>query len=571
MKNKKFFPRLFRFLPPIFVLAVFLFVGADSSAAATRAEFAAKLFAELEYKMAGTLKLPPDVPASHRFAKQIGSSAAYGLISEAEFFSPDEVIDRRGAVYLSLQMMGWRREASLYESLTSLPDLSGTGDTVFFLAAEMKPPAPSGLLLDGFLPLSEGGETSLIAWVRSCKRRVYWNRVFSYEGTDLIIYRQGMARPGEPNEPDFGNPVGSAKNEPLYVAAIAVHPGFVDTRIAFAEPVGMERIPPSDFSLVYEPIGMINGGFFSGGRPLGTMLLDGVHAGKPLPERSAVGWNNADGVFVFGRGDARVGLRTPSGYVEFTRFNSPPPQNEAALYTPDVALNSAGIGLDAIQIIVRNGSVAEIREASFGGYAIPEKSYMIVARGRSRTSLGYLRPGDVVEIRTDWATGSFAACTNLIQAGPMLIREDRFVTSSEAFKDDILKKRHPRTIMGTDGRRMIWAVIDGRSSIHSRGATIDETRWIARSLGLKTALNMDGGGSSQLMWRGVPINSPSDGKERPLPYVVMMMPRGAQMVRRNIFPNYGVADQGEPGIYNNANADADGMAAYMDTYSPRNN
>jgi hypothetical protein len=262
-----------------------------------------------------------------------------------------------------------------------------------------------------------------------------------------------------------------------------------------------------------------------------------------------------------------VGLRTPSGYVEFTRFNAPPPQDEAALYTPDVALNTSGIGIDSIQIVVQNGAVAEIREASFGSYAIPEKSHMIVARGRSRSSLGYLKRGDVVEIRTDWATGSFAGCTNLIQAGPMLIREERFVTNSETFKDDLLKKRHPRTIMGTDGQRMIWAVIDGRSSIHSRGATIDETRWIAKSLGLKTAINMDGGGSSQLMWRGVPINSPSDGKERPLPYVVMMMPRGAQMVRRNTFPGYGIMDQNEPGMY--GNVDADGMAAYMETYNPR--
>jgi hypothetical protein len=364
--------------------------------------------------------------------------------------------------------------------------------------------------------------------------------------------------------------VGAEQNEPLYVAAIAVRPEVVDTRMAFAEPIGMERISPSDFFSAYAPIGIINGGFFSGGRPLGTMLFEGTHAGKPLPERSAVGWNNADGVFVFGRGDARIGLRTPGGYVEFTKFNSPPPQDEAALYTPDIALNSAGIGSDSLQLVVQNGAVSETREASFGNHAIPPGSHMIVARGRSRANLEHLKPGDVVEILTDWATSSFAGCTNLIQAGPMLIRENKFITNSEAFKDDLLKKRHPRTIMGTDGERMIWAVIDGRSSIHSRGATIDETRWIAKSLGLKTALNMDGGGSSQLIWRGVRINFPSDGKERPLPYVVMMMPRGTQMVRRNIFPGYDSLDQSEFGAYKNTSG-GDGMAAYMDTYDPIKN
>ena len=567
MKEKNIFSRLLRRYLSLAALAALLLAQAGVCAAATRAEFAAKLFAELGYKAAGSLKLPPDVPESHKFAKQIGSSAAYGLIPGMEPFSPDDVIDRHGAVRMSLQMMGWGQEMSLYEALTSLPDLSGSGDIVFFLAAEMKPPAPSALLLDGFLPLSENGERALAEWIGNCKKRVYWNRVFSYDGTDLIIYRQGVARPGEPNEPYFGNPVGAARNEPLYVAAIAGRPGAIDTRIAFAEPIGMERISPSDFFSAYEHIGMINGGFFSGGRPLGTMLLEGAHAGKPLPERSAVGWNNADGVFVFGRGDARIGLRTPGGYVEFTKFNSPPPQNEAALYTSDVALNSAGIGLDALQIVLRNGAVNEVREAAFGSHAIPEGSHMIVARGRSRANLEHLRPGDAVEILTDWATGSFAGCTHLIQAGPMLIRENKFTTDSETFKDDLLKKRHPRTIMGTDGERMIWAVIDGRSSIHSRGATIYETRWIAKSLGLKTALNMDGGGSSQLIWRCVRMNFPSDGKERPLPYVVMMMPRGAQMVRRNILPSYDGIGQGGFGAYQNASG-GDGMAAYMDTYNP---
>jgi hypothetical protein len=120
--------------------------------------------------------------------------------------------------------------------------------------------------------------------------------------------------------------------------------------------------------------------------------------------------------------------------------------------------------------------------------------------------------------------------------------------------------------MGTDGKRMIWAVIDGRSSIHSRGATMEETRWIAKSLGLTTALNMDGGGSSQLIWRGVMMNSPSDGKERPLPYVVMMMPRGTLLTRRNIYQDANL-DQGEFGVYGNT-ARVDGLAEYMDTYDP---
>ncbi|MDR3332395.1 MAG: phosphodiester glycosidase family protein, partial [Synergistaceae bacterium] len=448
---------------------------------------------------------------------------------------------------------------------TSLPDLGGSGDTVFFLASEMKPQAPSNLLVDGLTPLSDSGKKALLDWVKRCRKFVQWNRVFSYGGTDLIIYRQGVARPGEPNKPGNGNLVGATECEPLYVAAIAVHTDAVDTRIAFAEPIGSGRITPSEFFSAYDPIALINGGFFSGPRPLGTMLLDGVHAGKPIVGRSAIGWNNSDGTFSFGRGNAKIGAKTKRGYVEFTKFNVPPPPDEAALYTPDVARSSIGIGLDSLQIVLVNDVVAEVREAREGKFLMPEGGTMMIARGKARAMFDPVQPGEKIKVLTDWENGSFGASTNLIQAGPMLIRENKFTTDTETFKDDVLEKRHPRTIVGTDGKRMIWAVVDGRSAIHSRGATISETRWIAKSLGLTTAINMDGGGSSQIMWRGVMMNLPADGKERPLPYAVMMLPKGMKLVRANSYLNG--PDQGEFGEYG-YNASEEGVAEYMDTYDP---
>jgi exopolysaccharide biosynthesis protein len=121
----------------------------------------------------------------------------------------------------------------------------------------------------------------------------------------------------------------------------------------------------------------------------------------------------------------------------------------------------------------------------------------------------------------------------VIQAGPILTRNGTLVTNNETFKADITDKRHPRTIVGTDGSRLIWAVIDGRNPIHSLGATIDETRWVANALGLATAVNLDGGGSSELIWRGIIANIPSDGKERPLPYAVLAMPKGAPLERKS--------------------------------------
>ena len=545
------------------IAATIVLTAQTGTFAATRAELLSELFTALNYTKLDKSALPSDVPPAHQYAVSISSAAKYGLI-ERGAFSPNEQINRHDAILLALKMMGWGFEASLYESLANLPDLGGSGDSVFFLAAEMEPSAPSELLVDGQTPLSDSGKSALISWVRNCRNFVKWNRVLSYKGTDLIIYRQGTARPGEPNLPKQSNPVGAADCEPLYIVAVAVQPTEADMRIAFAEKTGLGRAPLSQFVSCYDAIAAVNGGFFSGARPLGTMLLDGVFAGKPILGRSAIGWNNASGESVYGSGNVRVGLRTDAGYAEFSRFNVAPDVNEMSLYTSGVTQSAAGTAQDALELVLQGETVKERREASISTRRVPDDGVLVVARGLSRNLLEAVQPGANLRITGDWATGAFQNCTDIIQAGPMLIRNDQFMTNTETFRPDVLEKRHPRTIVGTDGERTFWVVIDGRSSLRSRGTTIAETRWAAKALGLKNAVNMDGGGSSQLIWRGITMNKPSDGKERPLPYAVLIMPKGAALTLRAGYTpavsgsqniNYQNLDQGEFGPYGEQTTD----------------
>lgn len=110
-----------------------------------------------------------------------------------------------------------------------------------------------------------------------------------------------------------------------------------------------------------------------------------------------------------------------------------------------------------------------------------------------------------------------------LAAGPVLIDDGRIVEydSDKTFYTG----RHPRTLIGkrADGE-VVMAVIDGRFQGEGEGATIAETAYIARQLGLVEALNLDGGGSSTL-WtarKGV-LNHPYDNHrfdhagERPCP------------------------------------------------------
>lgn len=564
MKNDRFplRPALFRVILAVCTLCTIL-SAPPAALAVTRAELLSGLWRTLGYPAPANVSLPPDVPREHRFAKEIGGAAQYGLIPKTEFF-PDTQLNRRDAVRLTLSMMGWDFEVSLYETLATLPDLGGSGDPVFFLAAETIPPAPKTLLVDGMTPLSDSAQAALLNWAAACRKQIVWNRVFSYGGTDLILYRQGVARPGETNTAKDHNPVGAPDCEPLFVAGIGVHTAEVDQRIAFAGPLGKTSAPLSELASAYEVIAAVNGGFFSNGRPLGTTRMDGEHVGKPLAGRSAVGWSNLDGTWRFGPGEARIGVDTPAGFLEFTRFNVAPQMNEAALYNAGVAPFSVGTAQDALQLVVRDGVVVERREASEGNHRIPDGCTMIAARGGARAQLEHLRNGNPVRIRTHWEAGAFESCTDVIQCGPMLLRNGNVLTGGEGLKPTFTDKRHPRTIVGTDGSRLIWAVIDGRSAIRSRGASLPEAARIARSLGLTNALNLDGGGSSQIIWRGVTVNRPSDGKERPLPYGIVMLPKGTPFFR-----TYVGGAWGDPGVLEDIAAPVDdGEVPFMDVYTP---
>ena len=81
--------------------------------------------------------------------------------------------------------------------------------------------------------------------------------------------------------------------------------------------------------------------------------------------------------------------------------------------------------------------------------------------------------------------------------------------------------RHPRTVAGltTDGRYLLFVVIDGRQPKHSIGASLHEAaRWLI-AFGGHEGINFDGGGSSILVAQkadggyGI-LNQPSSGLPR---------------------------------------------------------
>ena len=94
------------------------------------------------------------------------------------------------------------------------------------------------------------------------------------------------------------------------------------------------------------------------------------------------------------------------------------------------------------------------------------------------------------------------------------------------FKSAFVKARHPRTAVGIarGGRRLLLVVVDGRQKGYSDGMTLRELAGLIRELGARDALNLDGGGSTTLVYSDPEnagalriANRPSDAEgERPV-------------------------------------------------------
>ncbi len=102
--------------------------------------------------------------------------------------------------------------------------------------------------------------------------------------------------------------------------------------------------------------------------------------------------------------------------------------------------------------------------------------------------------------------------TSAVTGRFQLLDEGRIIAPYR--RPDDFFSRHPRTIAGTmwDGK-IVFATVDGRSN-RSIGVTLREAGKIARALGMRDAVNLDGGGSTTMAIRGKLANKVSGRRER---------------------------------------------------------
>jgi hypothetical protein len=113
-----------------------------------------------------------------------------------------------------------------------------------------------------------------------------------------------------------------------------------------------------------------------------------------------------------------------------------------------------------------------------------------------------------------------ASPDGLIEAGPLLVRDglslidgvsdpEGFSAGSQQFDSDITSGRYPRAALGISAREVIAVACDGRARDEA-GLTLGELAETMATLGSRRAINLDGGGSTSLVFGGVLRNTPRE-------------------------------------------------------------
>ena len=168
------------------------------------------------------------------------------------------------------------------------------------------------------------------------------------------------------------------------------------------------------------------------------------------------------------------------------------------------------------EVRIRQGRAVEI--ATKGNMSLDSSSLVLSGHGTNAAALARVKKGDRVAVSQTLGSRMADEARLVVGAGPLLLENGQvnIRIREEAIAPDIAFGRAPRTGAGVkaDGTVLLM-VVDGRSQ-HSAGMTLKEFAQYLKRFGAVSAVNFDGGGSSEMVLDGKVMNRPSDGSERPI-------------------------------------------------------
>jgi exopolysaccharide biosynthesis protein len=256
----------------------------------------------------------------------------------------------------------------------------------------------------------------------------------------------------------------------------------------------------------------------------------------------------ADGVLLYGLTDEtlldppgpvavhalRVNPRIARLEVALADDRSPARETVAAIAQRRGAIAAVNGGFFALE----NGAPVAIlksRGRLIGGSSRARGAVAIMERGGSslllfdRVTVDRRAASATYRPRLGSRPVDWSAAPDIVSGAGLLLRDGREMTewADEALSAAFETTRHPRTMIGADRNGEVWLItVDGRQPWLSLGMTFAELKRLARRIGLVSALNLDGGGSTTMVVGQWIVNHPSDDTgPRTVSDAIVVVPR----------------------------------------------
>ncbi|MEK4253409.1 S-layer homology domain-containing protein [Ureibacillus sp. FSL K6-2830] len=292
-------------------------------------------------------------------------------------------------------------------------------------------------------------------------------------------------------------------------------------------------------------VGAINAAFFnmSDGVPLfliaknnriinGGAISEGADQYLNVPTAFGIDKNGQGIIDYF---DFQITMTTNGQSYQLTGMDRVRNGNEVIVYTPNYYKGYTDNNQYGFDIIVEgdtpigeiyfgdtiSGVVKEIAPYGESKHPIPKNGFILSVQGGSPLSktLSSLQIGQQIDVNfsidSKWQDAQFIVAT-----GPFLVRDGKpYIMMSTA--SSRAREVAPRTVVAVskDKKTVHFITVDGRQS-HSKGMNMKELADYLVSLGVDTAINLDGGGSTTMALRKygsndvVVVNKPSGGSQR---------------------------------------------------------
>lgn len=279
---------------------------------------------------------------------------------------------------------------------------------------------------------------------------------------------------------------------------------------------GIGRESVLSISTRYGAVASINGGFFSRGGTFdgqagGTLKIHDWYA-LPTKARGCVGWSLASPIPVMDRLLVKATANYNFDQIPLDGLNRPRQEGEVILYTPCFHRTTL-TNPDGEEVVVVEGIIQSIVKG--GSSKIPEKGFILSVQqnhplfnsfkvGMPLTVSTQVQPSLGITSAEEWGSLDY-----IVGGTPLLLYNNARIIDleSEQTIPTFLSKRHARTAIGLlPNGHWIFVVVD-KTEVFD-GMTIDELTDFMIQLGCVHALNLDGGGSSTIVYGGHIKNFP---------------------------------------------------------------